>query len=135
MNTNITQNLSDESRFILGAGAIITGIGVAFGAFGAHGLKSILNPASLAIYQTGVQYQLIHGLALVAIGSSQAAVQAVKLRLVSRLWVAGVVLFSGSLYALAITGIKILGAITPLGGVCFLSGWVILAVTALRKTG
>lgn len=101
--------------------------GVALGAFGAHALRGRLSPESLQIYQTGVLYQLIHGLGLftVAWAASQNAGPGVH----RAGWAlsAGIVLFSGSLYLLAVTGERWLGAVTPLGGVAFLSGWAFLA--------
>ena len=123
---------TEESRKYLAVGAIISGIGVALGAFGAHGLKTRVDAASMAVYQTGVQYQLVHGLALIAIASSRDIITAARLKLIARLWTIGIILFCGSLYLLAVTGVKILGAITPLGGVCFLTGWLILASSALK---
>ena len=99
--------------------AVLGFTGVALGAFGAHGLKNVLTAnGTAAIWQTAVLYQLVH-----AVASLWAAE---RRPLVSRLWAAGVVFFSGSLYALAITNIKWLGAITPVGGVLFLIGWAML---------
>ena len=118
----------------MGVGSTICGVGVALGAFGAHSLKSRVDGASLAVFQTGVQYQLVHGLALLAVAANGQIIAPKKLVLIARLWTLGVVLFSGSLYVLSISGVKILGAITPLGGVCFLTGWILLAVEALRKS-
>ena len=100
-------------------------LGVALGAFGAHGLRERLAPGMLDVYKTGVLYQLLHAVALlaVALGAERLA----RPRAVATLWVAGVVIFSGSLYALALSGVRWLGAITPLGGVLFLVGWAALA--------
>ena len=99
--------------------AILGFTGVALGAFGAHGLKDLLSTnGTMAIWQTAVLYQLVH-----AVASLWAAE---RRPLVARFWAAGVVLFSGSLYALALTNIKWLGAITPVGGVLFLIGWALL---------
>ena len=99
--------------------AILGFIGVALGAFGAHGLKDVLSAnGTVAIWQTAVLYQLVH-----AVASLWAAE---RRPLVSRIWAAGVVVFSGSLYALALTNIKWLGAITPVGGLLFLMGWAML---------
>ncbi len=114
-----------ENR-ILGTGALLAFIGVAAGAFGAHALKDQLTASQLAIYQTGVQYHLLHALALVAIGA-QTRFEA---KWPAWLFTAGIVIFSGSLYALAITGTTWWGAITPIGGVCFLAGWLILTIKA-----
>lgn len=109
-------------------GAILALVGVAAGAFGAHGLRDHLTPESLAIYQTGVQYQLVHALALVALGAQTR----IKISATAWLFFVGVIIFSGSLYLLAITGMKWLGAITPLGGVAFLTGWALLAWNAFK---
>jgi uncharacterized membrane protein YgdD (TMEM256/DUF423 family) len=101
-------------------------VGVALGAFGAHGLRERLAPGMLEVYKTGVLYHLLHAVALlaVALGAERLA----RPRAVATLWLAGVVIFSGSLYALAITGIGTLGAITPIGGLLLMAGWVTLAL-------
>ena len=116
------------------AGALAGFVAVAFGAFGAHGLRGRLSPDMLAVFETGVRYQMYHALALMLtaalmmtgrIESGRAAAAA------GWLFVAGIVLFSGSLYLLAVTGITVLGAITPIGGVAFLVGWACLAIATL----
>jgi len=113
--------------FVLGAVAAFAG--VALGAFAAHILRSRLALDALATFETGVRYHMYHALALlgVAWATSRWGPQA---GVAGWCFVAGIVLFSGSLYALAVTGQRALGAITPLGGVCFLAGWVILAWVA-----
>lgn len=116
-------------RALVAAGAILGFLAVGLGAFGAHALRDHLAVDRMAIYQTGVQYHLAHALAILLVAQMADRLNA---RAVGWLWVAGIVLFSGSLYALAITGIRVLGAITPLGGICFLAGWALLAVRALR---
>ena len=125
--------MNERSLIIAGAGNMF--VAVAAGAFGAHGLRQILSAEMLAIWQTGVTYQIAHGLGLLAIA-------ALAPRLKSRLtaWAGmarliGIVLFSGSLYALALSGVRILGAITPLGGIGFLLGWGMLAIAAYRNLG
>jgi uncharacterized membrane protein YgdD (TMEM256/DUF423 family) len=102
--------------------------GVAAGAFGAHALRARLPADLLAVWETAARYQLIHALALlvVALAASRAASGAVTAA--GWLFTAGIVLFSGSLYALALSGVRVLGAITPLGGVCLLAGWAALAL-------
>lgn len=105
-------------------GAALAFFAVAFGAFGAHALRDSIPADRLAIFQTGVQYQAMHALALLALGLSQQTRKG--LTAACWLFVAGVLFFSGSLYALAITGTRWLGAITPVGGVCFLSGWLLV---------
>jgi len=108
-------------------------LAVALGAFGAHGLKARLGPEALQVYQTGVQYHLIHALALLAVGiAAHPAPNSPYLRGAGWLFLAGIILFSGSLYVLSITGERWLGMITPVGGVAFLLGWVLLAIAALK---
>jgi len=101
-------------------------VGVALGAFGAHGLRERLSPHMLDVYKTGVLYHLIHAVALlaVALGAERLA----RPRAVAALWTAGIVIFSGSLYALAITGATALGAVAPMGGLLLMAGWVTLAL-------
>lgn len=108
-------------------------LAVALGAFAAHGLKNILGPDLLATFQTGVQYHMYHTLALLAVGilALQFPGQS-GLRIAGYLFLAGILIFSGSLYVLALSGIRWLGAITPIGGVAFLAGWAMLAWTMLR---
>lgn len=115
-------------------GALAAMLSVALGAFGAHILEDRLSEYSLDVYGTGVQYQMFHsvGILLVAlfidrVSSPKLAAWAANLMLI------GIVLFSGSLYALAFSGVKMLGAITPLGGVSFIAGWICLALAARNK--
>ena len=112
-------------------GAAISGfLGVTAGAFGAHGLKNHVDPALLPIWHTAVLYQLIHTLALLMLVGLAAHVNQQALRWSSRLFGAGIVIFSGSLYILVLSNVKWLGAITPIGGVCFLAGWLCLILGA-----
>jgi uncharacterized membrane protein YgdD (TMEM256/DUF423 family) len=111
---------------VLRIAAILGFLGVALGAFGAHALKDRLSPSALQIWNTAVLYHLLHAVALLALGL-YARVSGTDVRVASALFAVGVVIFSGSLYALALSGIKPLGAITPLGGLCFLAGWAWLA--------
>lgn len=122
-------------RTFLLLGAVNAFLAVALGAFGAHALRARLPAALLAVYQTGVQYHLVHalGLLLVALLADRLAGAGALVAASGWLLAAGIVLFSGSLYALAITGVRVLGAITPLGGVCFLVGWALLAAAAWRS--
>jgi uncharacterized membrane protein YgdD (TMEM256/DUF423 family) len=118
-------------RFFAIWGSVLAFLGVALGAFGAHGLRERLSEESMAIYQTGVQYHMVHSLGLLLV-----AALADRLRLrpaTGWLFIFGVLIFSGSLYLLAITGRQWLGAITPLGGICFLAGWSSLAFSAIRQ--
>jgi uncharacterized membrane protein YgdD (TMEM256/DUF423 family) len=98
--------------------------GVALGAFGAHGLRGHVSPEMLEVYRTGVLYHLLHALAL--LGVALGARRLRRVRVIAGLFTGGIVLFSGSLYAMALTGITVLGAITPLGGLAFLAGWAML---------
>lgn len=115
-------------------GSINAFLAVVLGAFGAHGLKDKLTPDQLAVYQTGVQYHMYHalGLILVAILADRLAGSSLITWSGWSMFI-GILLFSGSLYALTLTGIKVLGAITPIGGVAFLIGWLLLFVAALRN--
>ncbi len=127
-----------QERHIFVSAAISMFIAIGLGAFGAHALKQILSADMLAIWQTAVQYQLIHGLALFALAIvyprfTQCGVK--SFTFIAPCFIIGSVLFSGSLYALALSGIKILGAITPLGGVAFLLGWLLLARSATHLKG
>jgi uncharacterized membrane protein YgdD (TMEM256/DUF423 family) len=113
-------------------GAWLAALGVAAGAFGAHGLKARLAAEGLAIWETAARYHLIHALALLATAWACDRWPGPYTQAAGWLFVAGVALFSGSLYALALTGARALGAITPIGGLCFISGWVLLALAAMR---
>jgi uncharacterized membrane protein YgdD (TMEM256/DUF423 family) len=118
--------------FILGT--IFAGLAVALGAFGAHGLASRLTPDQLETFETGVRYQMYHALALLAVAWALANWPQVEKLLSAGGWlfVTGNVLFSGSLYLLSVTGIRWLGAITPLGGVAYVVGWLCLLIAVLR---
>jgi uncharacterized membrane protein YgdD (TMEM256/DUF423 family) len=108
-------------------------IAVALGAFGAHGLKQRLSTDLLAVYQTGVQYHFYHTLALLAVGLLMLQWPLNhSLRWSALLFCIGIVIFSGSLYVLSISGVRWLGAITPIGGVAFLAGWVMFGVAILK---
>jgi len=109
-------------------------IGVGLGAFGAHGLKTMLSPEMLAVYKTGVLYQMWHalGLGLIAVFQQQTP-QSKLLNWAGWLMLAGIILFSCSLYLLAVSGLKWLGMITPFGGLAFLSAWLLVALYAYKK--
>jgi uncharacterized membrane protein YgdD (TMEM256/DUF423 family) len=114
-------------------GTLLAGTGVILGAFGAHALRQSLSERAMAVYQTGCQYQFIHALALILLGIWSASSQSNSLTTAAGwLFTVGTLLFSGSLYLLAITDIKILGAITPLGGLSFIAGWTCFAVAAWK---
>ena len=113
-------------------GAVAGAIAVALGAFGAHGLKDRISAEFLAIFETGVRYQMYHALALVALGLlARHGTAGWWLTVAGVLFVAGIVIFSGCLYVMAFTGARRLGAIVPLGGLCFILGWVALAIITL----
>jgi uncharacterized membrane protein YgdD (TMEM256/DUF423 family) len=120
----------DRMFVLIGAG--LGFLGVALGAFGAHALKGKVDADMLAVFETGVRYQFYHALALLIVGWACAHWTSPAITAAGWLFVAGTALFSGSLYALALTGIKVLGAITPVGGVCFLAGWACLARAAWK---
>ncbi len=108
-------------------GALSGFIAVALGAFGAHALKARLPADLLAIFETGVRYQLYHAFALIAVAWALHTGGQGAARAAGWCFVAGTLIFSGSLYALALSGLRALGAITPLGGLAFLAGWLLLA--------
>lgn len=118
---------------MIAVGAVYGLIGVAFGAFGAHGLKGVLGPDRIAVWETAVLYNLVHALALIGVGLAGYTLSAKGLLGVAGwAFVLGVLVFSGSLYLLALTGVRALGAITPVGGVAFLVGWLLLAWAGWR---
>jgi len=107
-------------------------LGVGLGAFGAHGLKARVSAEMVAIWETGARYHVMHALALLATGWACERWPGTWANSAGWLFVAGIAVFSGSLYALAVTGVRGLGAITPIGGLCFIAGWACLAMAALR---
>jgi uncharacterized membrane protein YgdD (TMEM256/DUF423 family) len=121
----------DRLFFALGSASAL--LGVAAGAFGAHGLRSRLTPDLLAVFETGARYQMYHALALLGVGWAVSRWPGPWPVRAGWLFLVGTLLFSGSLYALALTGIRWLGAITPLGGVAFLAGWTCLLLGLLRR--
>jgi uncharacterized membrane protein YgdD (TMEM256/DUF423 family) len=123
-----------KNQTILLAGAVLMALGVLLGAFGAHALKKILSAEMLAVYQTGVEYHFYHALGLLLIGIIGLHYPSKWIGLSGIFLTAGILLFSGSLYALSISGVKILGAITPIGGLSFVAGWVCLVVAVVKNT-
>lgn len=125
---------SGVKTLFVGIGSIFALLAVGLGAFGAHALKDKLEAASyLATYETAVQYHMMHALGLVLIGLLlKSYPDSSLLHWSGWLLAIGIVIFSGSLYTLSLTGIKVLGAITPIGGVAFLLGWLLLAVFAFK---
>jgi uncharacterized membrane protein YgdD (TMEM256/DUF423 family) len=112
-------------------------LAVVIGAFGAHGLRDILDPYSLSVYQTGVSYHFYHALGMLAIPllAKSGLVTEVSAKWAHRLLLLGIVFFSGSLYALALTGTTILGAVAPIGGSAFIAGWLVLVWGSLPTRG
>ncbi len=106
--------------------------GVALGAFAAHGLKNTLSAEYLAVFQTGTHYQLIHALALLAVAVLSVYLRGRLVNTAGWMFCLGILLFSGSLYALTLTGVSTLGIITPFGGLSFLAGWLCLGLAAWR---
>jgi uncharacterized membrane protein YgdD (TMEM256/DUF423 family) len=119
-------------RLFFSIGAVSAMIAVAAGAFGAHALRARLSPEYLAIFETAARYQMYHALALLAVAWAAVRWPGGSSQWAGWLFVVGTVLFSGSLYALALTGTRWLGAITPVGGLAFLAGWLCLALAASR---
>jgi uncharacterized membrane protein YgdD (TMEM256/DUF423 family) len=129
-------------KVFLAIASLLAGLSVALGAFASHGLKDKLTERALEIFETATRYQMYHALALmlVAILLMQGELMPVEtvqpwLNAAGYAFIAGVIIFSGSLYALSFSGIKVLGAITPIGGVAFMVGWGCLAIAALSFKG
>jgi uncharacterized membrane protein YgdD (TMEM256/DUF423 family) len=125
-------NLSTSARRLIAIGALNAALAVALGAFGAHGLQETLSPRALQTWHTAVDYHGFHALGLILIGLlTTTTPQASR----AGWWLlAGIVLFSGSLYLLALSGFRLLGMVTPLGGLCFLAGWLLLASITWSST-
>ena len=117
----------------LAVGALFGLLAVAAGAFGAHGLRAVLTPEALAVFETATRYQMYHALALVACGVAAPRLRPGPATWAAGLFVTGIVLFSGSLYLLTLTGIRSLGIVTPFGGVAWLIAWALLALAGLPR--
>jgi len=126
--------MNPTSNLFLSLGSISGALAVMIGAFGAHGLKDKLTEEMLAIYKTGVEYHFYHTLALLVVGLVAMHVKSPLLTASGWAMAAGIVIFSGSLYALSISGVRVLGAITPIGGLCFIAGWVLLAIAIIKSS-
>lgn len=120
------------ARIFLAIASILAGLSVASGAFASHALKEKLSDRALEIFETAARYQMYHALALLVVGVLLSRLDVLPATLVASgyAFLAGIALFSGSLYALSLTGVKWLGAITPLGGVAFITGWACLAIAS-----
>ncbi len=122
--------MTDQAVY-LRIGAVLGALAVVVGAFGAHGLESILSDEMAGVFETGVQYHFYHALAILAVAAGSSALWGSRFCLwACRAWALGILIFSGSLYALVMTNIGWLGAITPIGGVAMIAGWVLLALAA-----
>jgi uncharacterized membrane protein YgdD (TMEM256/DUF423 family) len=121
-----------DRRFLF-LGSLSAMIAVALGAFGAHALRASITPLRLVTFETGVRYQMYHALALILVAVITAQAPKRLSAAAGWLFVAGTLFFSGSLYALALTGTRTWGAVAPIGGVCFLSGWACLAWAAISQ--
>ena len=113
-------------KFFFSAGAVAAFVGVALGAFGAHSLKTKLSPDMLAIFEVGVRYQMYHALGLFAVAWAITRWPEANVNAAGWAFIVGILIFSGTLYLLSVTGLRWLGAITPIGGLAFLAGWAIL---------
>jgi uncharacterized membrane protein YgdD (TMEM256/DUF423 family) len=122
--------MSNTDHRLLAAGGLLAGLGVVMGAFSAHLLRDQLAPDMLEVVRLGAQYQLLHGLAIVAVAGAMSHFHRARLRAACWLFIAGIVLFSGSLYVLGLTGNRAFGMVTPLGGLAFIAGWVMVVLGA-----
>lgn len=123
-----TMKTSETSaRRLIVIGCLCAALGVAAGAFGAHMLKSLLDPPMLAVYETAARYQMYHAFGIVLSGFAVHISRDARVAAAGWMFLAGILLFSGSLYGVALFGVRRLGALTPLGGVAFIAGWLFLA--------
>jgi uncharacterized membrane protein YgdD (TMEM256/DUF423 family) len=121
-----------DGRRTLALAGLLLALATAFGAFGAHALKAHLAPERLQVYETAVRYHFMNALGLLAIGLALRTAESSAMRWAAALVVAGIVLFSGSLYALTFGAPRVLGAVTPVGGIALIAGWLVFAVAVLR---
>jgi uncharacterized membrane protein YgdD (TMEM256/DUF423 family) len=128
-----------KNKNIFIAGTLLTAFSVMLGAFGAHGLRQLVSPEQIEVFKTGVQYQFYHAFALILTGIISQFYDSSLLKWAARLFLVGILFFSGSLYAftgfevLKTEGGKWLGPITPLGGLCFIAGWICLTMVFIKK--
>jgi len=122
----------ERTLFMLGSG--LGCLGVVVGAFGAHALKTRLSAEMLTIFEVGVRYHMYHAIALLAVAWASTYFHAGLATTAGWLFVAGIAVFSGSLYILALSGVRIWGAVTPIGGLLLIAGWITLFLSALRST-
>ncbi len=114
-------------------GSCLLALAVAFGAFGAHSLKSKISSEDLIIFETGVRYQIYHSIALILLGIIIFVLPTLKVNTIGYLFTFGILLFSGSLYVLVLTNLRWLGVITPIGGLCFIFGWILFAIKVFKS--
>ncbi len=122
-----------NSRTVIAVGAFMAFLAVLTGAFAAHGLKDTLSQYELEIFKTGVLYQMMHALGLILVGALKQHTSDRSLTFAAILMLLGIILFSGSLYTLSISGVRWLGMITPVGGVCFLLAWLLVSLSFFRR--
>lgn len=132
INTRSSHSSMKHYTTLIMYGALLLLTGVAAGAFGAHGLKRFVSAEALTIWQTGVLYQLVHGLGLLITAQLSITLKIGLLRIAAYIMLAGTLIFSGSLYVLVLTGVLWLGAITPIGGVLLLVAWALICIAAWR---
>jgi len=125
--------MNKMSKTIIMTASVLLALAVAIGAFGAHGLKSYVSAEMLQTWKTGVEYHFYHALGVLLVGVLAVSMPSVYLKWSAILLTAGIILFSGSLYVLAVSGIKWLGAVTPLGGLSFIAGWILLFLSVWKK--
>ncbi|HWV45107.1 MAG TPA: DUF423 domain-containing protein [Nitrospira sp.] len=130
----VTMDLDTSSRWLVLVGCICAGLGVAAGAFGAHMLKDLLDQPMLAVYDTATRYQMYHAFGMVLSGFAVRIGRDAGAAKAGWLFLAGILLFSGSLYGVSLLGVRWLGAVTPIGGALFIIGWCVLAWRAWRWT-
>jgi uncharacterized membrane protein YgdD (TMEM256/DUF423 family) len=118
------------TRFFLMAAALFAGLSIGAGAFASHTLRDRLTERSLEIFETAARYQMYHALALLFVAVLLSRGNSLSLRVAGVAFMVGIVIFSGSLYALSVSDVKILGAVTPIGGVAFIVGWINVAIAA-----
>lgn len=124
--------MTSSARWILATAGALLALATITGAFGAHALKTHLSPDRLAVYETAVRYHFLHALGLLAIGLTANSSDTSLVRMSAYLILAGIVLFSGSIYALSFGGPRLLGPVTPLGGLALIAGWVVFALAVMR---
>lgn len=128
-----TPSAGGAARIWLAAGALFGLLAVVAGAAGTHALRDSLDTDALRVFETAARFQMYHALALLAVGLLAMRRRSLALNVAGALFALGTLLFSGSLYALALSGVGVLGAVAPVGGVCLMAGWAALAIAALRR--